>query len=656
MKYAIKRPKDDDDDPPVRAARTQANRGNSQQNNKAVQVKPRVITDKPSIAKSTTPAAEAKADDNAAEAQSEPNKTSLEPQEALKRIAKAMLAYTEQKRAFPASAITDSTGQGMLSWRVELLPYLGYQELYDRIDRRTDWDSPRNEPLLKEIPAEYAALGSGTKTTILVPKGSSTAFPKGKRGLRTARIEDGPANTVIMVEVHEALAVPWMQPQEYDVNFQDPKYGLGRSDAGHFWVVWGDGRVGVIEKGISPIDAKAMFTVDAGEQFTFRKVNKSPLAIGPLAQRGPGQAAAVLPPSTPAASDTNVTAISSPSALTNGGGSFNSGGSFGTSGANGAAPTVPRLPVPDKASLTKSRATLREIYSQAFASAKTVPAKRALAQRLFDDAQGFDAGSADKYAMLAAAGKMAASAKALDVSFSVVDATSTEFDIDYYTSATGVLKRLGKVSPQEMAAGGVVERLNNLLQVALDRDDFRTFEKLYPSLKSAVGMRRDPVEMEALKELANRSKWLKREYLKVKQKLGSTNSNSDDNKSLFGAYYCFAKGDFKKGLPLLAQGSDLPLRAIAERDLAAPTAGPDQVIVGDGWWKLAEKEKATTPRANLQKRAAHWYQLALQQLPSGLDRVKAEMRYQTAMAGTIGATGSLPPTGLGGRTAGRGGV
>ena len=405
----------------------------------------------------------------------------------------------------------------------------------------------------------------------------------------------------------------------------------------------------VVDKSISPIDAKAMFTVDAGEAFTFRKVNKSPLAIGPLAQRGSSQAAAVLPPSAstpagPAASTTNAAA------------SVASGtGSLGVSQTNAAGPEVAkRFPTPEKMALTKSRETLREIYNQAFSTAKTDVAKQALAQRLFDDAQGFEAGSADRFAMLTAAGKLANSTRALALGFSVVDATSTEYDVDYYRAATGLLKRLGKISPQELGASGSVERLKNLLQTSLQRDDFQTFEKLFPSLKSVVGMRRDPIEIEEVKQMATRSKWLKREYLKVRGRLGSGDMKSEENKSIFGAYYCFAKGDFAKGLPLLAEGNDLQLRAIAEKDLVAPSAAEDQLKVGDGWWNLGEKEKAKTAKTNLQKRAAHWYELALQQLPSGLDRVKAEMRYSTVMGGANSAAGSLPPNGLGGRRIGAG--
>ena len=43
----------------------------------------------------------------------------------------------------------------MLSWRVELLPFLGYEELYNHFDQNAAWNSPQNKRLLEYIPPEF---------------------------------------------------------------------------------------------------------------------------------------------------------------------------------------------------------------------------------------------------------------------------------------------------------------------------------------------------------------------------------------------------------------------------------------------------------------------------------------------------------------------
>src|SRR5947209_1015931 len=51
--------------------------------------------------------------------------------EKLKSLGVAMLKYHEAHGHFPAAAITDKNGTPLLSWRVTILPQLGYQSLYD---------------------------------------------------------------------------------------------------------------------------------------------------------------------------------------------------------------------------------------------------------------------------------------------------------------------------------------------------------------------------------------------------------------------------------------------------------------------------------------------------------------------------------------------
>jgi hypothetical protein len=91
-----------------------------------------------------------------------------------------------------------------------------------------------------------------------------------------------------------------------------------------------------------------------------------------------------------------------------------------------------------------------------------------------------------------------------------------------------------------------------------------------------------------------------------------------------GRYFCLVRGEWEKGLPLLANGPQGKLKSLAEAELAGPDSPEQQVALADQWWELvsSESEREKTLRIH----AGHWYQRALPALPQGLLRVKAELR------------------------------
>ncbi|HVW03246.1 MAG TPA: hypothetical protein VHB77_22985, partial [Planctomycetaceae bacterium] len=94
--------------------------------------------------------------------------------------------------------------------------------------------------------------------------------------------------------------------------------------------------------------------------------------------------------------------------------------------------------------------------------------------------------------------------------------------------------------------------------------------------------------------------------------------------TIMGRYYCFSRGDWPRGLPLLANSDDAALQSLAKRELADPTDADAEVAVGDGWWDLSEKLPARY-RRSARLHAAEWYQNALAGL-RGLTRTRIEKR------------------------------
>ena len=82
-----------------------------------------------------------------------------------------------------ASAAYDAAARPTLSWRVELLPYLGYEQLYREFKLDQPWDSPHNRALLPRIPDVYQSPDAADeKTNYLVPIASYTPFDQSSAG------------------------------------------------------------------------------------------------------------------------------------------------------------------------------------------------------------------------------------------------------------------------------------------------------------------------------------------------------------------------------------------------------------------------------------------------------------------------------------------
>jgi formylglycine-generating enzyme required for sulfatase activity len=84
------------------------------------------------------------------------------------------------------------------------------------------------------------------------------------------------------------------------------------------------------------------------------------------------------------------------------------------------------------------------------------------------------------------------------------------------------------------------------------------------------------------------------------------------------------KGNWDKGIPMLALGKDGQTTKLAIKELEGVTDVAGQVTLGDGWWALAETKDGLA-RERLRERAAVWYRLASPKV-SGLVKSKVEMR------------------------------
>jgi prepilin-type processing-associated H-X9-DG protein len=172
----------------------------------------------------------------------------------LKQLGLAMHNYADGHGSFPPRAIFDADGKPLLSWRVELLPFLGQEPLYDQFHLDEPWDSEHNKALVNQMPPVFRNPSSPAppgRTDYLVPAGKGSIF-EGREGTPFSKITDGVSNTLLVVEVNPDAAVIWTKPDDFVYQADNPLVGLGKAHPGGFNATMGDGSVRFIPAQIDP--------------------------------------------------------------------------------------------------------------------------------------------------------------------------------------------------------------------------------------------------------------------------------------------------------------------------------------------------------------------------------------------------------------------
>jgi hypothetical protein len=115
------------------------------------------------------------------------------------------------------------------------------------------------------------------------------------------------------------------------------------------------------------------------------------------------------------------------------------------------------------------------------------------------------------------------------------------------------------------------------------------------------------------------------------------NPDAPDANTVVGKYYCDVKGNWTKGLPLLAKCDDPALQALAAKELADRLDAQARVKVADEWWSMAETPPAAariwwakTPQI-LKAHAVTLYEAALPGL-AGLEKERVKQRIESGRA------------------------
>ncbi|MEN6449127.1 MAG: DUF1559 domain-containing protein [Thermoguttaceae bacterium] len=142
----------------------------------------------------------------------------------MKQIGLAIHNYRQHYGVFPPACVYGKDGRPMHSWRLLILPFLGYDSLYGRYNMNEPWDSPNNSRLLNECPQAYKSPGdfgvrsSGPATEYLAVVGPDPGWPLGLPGGVADPAALAKAASKIMVIETKESGIAWTEPKDLPID------------------------------------------------------------------------------------------------------------------------------------------------------------------------------------------------------------------------------------------------------------------------------------------------------------------------------------------------------------------------------------------------------------------------------------------------------
>ena len=194
--------------------------------------------------------------------------------ERLRQIVFAMYDFNQSYGQFPpdnVSSFLDGNNQPYLSWRVYLLPYLGYGDLFQEFHLDEPWNSPNNLPLLSQMPDIFRSrdLPANSTSTGFQRIDSSDAYHiDGSGGPKLSWNTDGLNTTILVLETSANNAVPWTAPNDAPYSPTNPLSVIGQTPSDFTLVSMADGTIHHMNPNISATDFRALVTWQGGESIS----------------------------------------------------------------------------------------------------------------------------------------------------------------------------------------------------------------------------------------------------------------------------------------------------------------------------------------------------------------------------------------------------
>lgn len=278
-----------------------------------------------------------------------------------------------------------------------------------------------------------------------------------------------------------------------------------------------------------------------------------------------------------------------------------------------------KVAVPAAAAQAKIDSLIQELFQDELTQAKKdALALARLAGIFLQEGKDTADDAAGRYVLLVKARDMAAQAGDAATALQAIEELALHFTIPAAEAFHMKVKVLAAASNTVSAAEGsrgLVDAALVLLEDALALDDYEAGLQLVATAELAARKLRIVSLVVSIRKRQEEVRAQQQEYARWKpfaERLAKNHQDAEANLEM-GKYQAFVKGNWDKGLPLLAKGSDTALRQLAALDLAEPREGKKQVELAAQWLEVANRLKGALEAETL-LRSYHWYVQALADL------------------------------------------
>jgi len=283
-----------------------------------------------------------------------------------------------------------------------------------------------------------------------------------------------------------------------------------------------------------------------------------------------------------------------------------------------------RAAVPTEEDQAKALQRVREVFQADFEGAKRPVDKQGLAKRLLQEGIQARDDLAGQFALLQTARELAVETGDGLTAFSAVEELARLFELDGIKLKIEVLEAFAKMARTADQHKSIAGEALKLADEALAEGNAEIAAELgRRALKEAAKVR----ERQTVQQVRSRAKEIEElaaAYEEVQKATAVLVRKPEDPEAnlVVGRYQCLLRGDWEAGLPLLVQGSDATLKALAQRELERVSVPEAQAALADEWRLLAAKTSGLA-RRQMHSRAALWYRKAAPGL-SGPAKAAAE--------------------------------
>ena len=275
----------------------------------------------------------------------------------------------------------------------------------------------------------------------------------------------------------------------------------------------------------------------------------------------------------------------------------------------------PKTPIPDAQAQQTAKKAAGELFADRFTQAKTTAEKTALATDMMDAAGKVQAGSADQYVLLKIALDVAAGTGDAATALQAVERLLEQFDEPAAELIGETLLTAARQATTSAQHKAVAEAALSIAGKLSDADQYETAVRLCEAARSSAQRAKlFPLakELTAQIEETKRQQLLSEDYRKALSVLENKPTDPEANLAA-GRHLCFVKGNWERGVPMLALGSDAALKAAAIKDCAGPirpTSKRRSATLGGTWpkpsWARSETRCGCEPDSGIGRPSRSW--------------------------------------------------